>query len=245
MTFTEHLGEFRSRIIKVLSILGVLFFLCFWQSDPIFEVLTRPLPPEVEKQFISLTGGMFSTFKAAAYVGVLLGFPLVLYQILMFILPALKPKEKRVIFGAFAFSITATWGAVAFVHFLLLPKAVEVFLSFAPEGWKANLDLSAYLKVIFAIYLSFAAVFHLPIFLVALIRIGIFTLGGLRAQRKYVIVILFALAAIITPTTDPFSLMMMAIPMCLLFEGTIWFCTLWERKKGKELRENEEEDDKK
>lgn len=225
----EHLIELRGRLVKAVLALLLAFGVCLYFADHIFGFLVRPLTnafPDGQGQLIytKLYEAFFVEIKVALFAAFFVSFPIIANQLWQFVAPGLYAKEKR----AFLPFLIATpilfilGGSLA--YFVVMPLAFTWFLGF--QGDAGGLDAQAlpamgdYLDLVMRFILAFGASFLLPVLLLLLNRAGIVTREQLAAARRYVVVAVFAVAAIITPP-DVISQIMLAVPLILLFEGSL------------------------
>ncbi len=252
----DHLYELRSRLVK--SLIGLVVFACicgFFVSD-IFNILLVPFvnatdPDETAKIILTGLPELFFVYvKLAFFGGVIIGFPYISFQIYAFVAPGLYKNER----GAFIPYLIATpvlfiIGA-SLVYFLVMPLAMGFFLSMEQVGGlgEASIQLepraAEYLGLVMTLILGFGFIFQLPVVLTLLARIGIVSSKWLKTKRKFAIVIVFAVAAILTPP-DPASQLGMALPTLLLYEFSIWAVRWIERSREKKraLQDAEDEDE--
>lgn len=234
----DHLIELRSRLVRSVLALGIGFAVCLYFVDPILGFLVQPLKdafPEGEGQliFTKLYEVFFVELKVALFAGFFVSFPIIANQLWAFIAPGLYAREKKAFLPfLIATPILFTAGA-ALAYFVVMPTAFEWFLGFGGET--GGLEIEAlpsagdYLGLVMQFILAFGISFLLPVLLLLLNRAGIVTRQQLAAARRYVIVGVVALAAIVTPP-DPGSQIILAIPLVLLFEGSLLLMRLQERK---------------
>ncbi|GAB5388061.1 MAG: twin-arginine translocase subunit TatC [Alphaproteobacteria bacterium] len=254
MPLTAHLAELRMRLIWCVVGMVAAFFVCFYYAAPLFTFLTQPLcqiwPSEQSCKLIytGLTEKFFSEVKIAFYGALYVAFPLIATQLWLFVAPGLYKKEKAAFLPfLIATPVMFTAGA-AFVYYLVMPVAWSFFLSFqsgsagpTPEETAAlTVELlprvMEYLDLCLKLIMAFGVAFELPVLLTLLARVGIIDTAWLKSNRKYAIVLAFVAAAILTPP-DPLSQIALAIPIILLYEGSIWAAALMSRKDRKASEE--------
>ncbi len=246
----DHLIELRTRIIRALLALGVGFAICLYFSDEILGLLIFPLKqafPNGQGQliFTKLPEVFFVELKVALFAGFMVSFPVIANQLWAFVAPGLYAREKKA-FLPFLFATPVLFGAGAsLAYFVVMPTAFRFFLGFGGEagGLKVEALPSAgeYLSLVMQFILGFGITFLLPVLLLLLHRAGIVTRAQMVAARRYVIVVIFVIAAIVTPP-DPGSQIILALPLCLLFEASL-FLMRWQEKAvaaDKAAREAEE-----
>ena len=244
----DHLIELRARLVRCILALVVAFGVCLYFADAILGFLIQPLKaafPDGEGQliFTKLYEVFFVELKVALFAGFCLSFPIIANQLWAFVAPGLYAKEKRA-FLPFLLATPILFGAgAALAYYVVMPTAFRWFLGF--EGTAGGLEIQAlptaneYLGLVMQFILAFGMSFLLPVLLLLLHRAGIVTREQLVGARRYVIVLVVALAAIITPP-DPGSQLLLAIPLLLLFEGSLILMRFTDRKKIKDEAEPEE-----
>ena len=225
MTLMEHLTELRSRIIRsiiavTIGAIGVFIF-----SEPIFDFLSNPycdIRPVDDCKFIA-TGALdpFSVkMTMAGYGGLILGLPIILYQMGKFILPGLYPKEKRILLPFVGISVVLLFAGMA-VAYLFMPRALEVLIGIGGDRFEPFFEATGYLGFLVKMLLAFGLAFELPVILVFLQMIGVLKTETLRKNRRIAAVAVVILGAIITPTGDPITLMVVSVPMYMFFEVSL------------------------
>jgi sec-independent protein translocase protein TatC len=237
----DHLLELRSRLLRCIVALGLTFCVCLYFADAIFGFLVVPLtdafpPGQGRLVYTKLYEAFFVELKVALFAAFFISFPIIANQLWAFIAPGLYAKEKRAFLPfLIATPILFTSGA-ALAYYVVMPTAFKWFLGF--EGTRGGLKMEAlpgtgdYLALVMQFILAFGISFLLPVLLMLLNRAGIVTRAQMAAARRYVIVGIVALAAIITPP-DVVSQLMLAIPMLFLFEGSLLIMLIGERREKK------------
>ncbi|MCX9147739.1 twin-arginine translocase subunit TatC [Erythrobacter sp. WG] len=233
----DHLIELRTRIIRALLALGVGFAVCLYFADEILGILVQPLKnafPEGKGQliFTKLPEVFFVELKVALFAGFMVSFPVIANQLWAFVAPGLYAREKKAFLPfLLATPVLFTAGA-SLAYFVVMPVAFTFFLGFG--GMTGGLDVQAlpsagdYLSLVMQFILAFGLTFLLPVLLLLLHRAGIVSREQMVAARRYVIVGIFVIAAIVTPP-DPGSQLVLAIPLWLLFEASLVLMRLQEK----------------
>ncbi|TSA52745.1 MAG: twin-arginine translocase subunit TatC [Planctomycetaceae bacterium] len=233
---TSHLEELRKRLIYSFIAVGVSFIICFTFKEWLFKILTLPLvatlPENSSMIFTSLPEAFFTYLKVSFFGGLFLASPFVLYQIWKFISPGLYVSEKKYAFPFVFFSTICFLGGSLFAYFVVFPFGFKFFVGFATDFIKPMLTLKEFLSFSCKLLLAFGIIFELPIFMFFMARIGLVNSRTLSAKRKYAILITFIVAAVLTPP-DVVTQIIMAIPVMLLYEISIWIVRLAEKKEAK------------
>ena len=219
MTLVGHLGELRRRIvISVLALVGGAA-VAYYYIDELMKFVTAPAG---KLYFMSPAEGFFAFLKLAVFGGFLLALPVILWQIWAFVAPALTSGEKKWAIIMVPGSVLLFFSGVAFAYLLVWPPAVKFFLGFGSESLQPMLSLGQYLSFLISFILPFGIIFNLPLVLLVLAKMGIISSALLAKQRRVMVVVAFIVGGIITPTPDIFSQTMMAIPILVLYEASIW-----------------------
>lgn len=232
MSVLEHLGELRRRLIRCL--IAVLFtsVLSFIFAKQIFNILIMPAEG-INLVFIEMTEMIGTYMKVSFASGVILAMPYLVYQVLMFIFPALTPREKRYILVILPWVALMFIGGVAFGYFILVPPATKFLITFGSDIASPQIKIGNYISIVIRLLLAIGLVFELPIITTFLARIGVVSPKWLAAKRKLAIVFAFILAALITPTFDPINQSLVAAPLIILYEMSIWLAKLVYRREEK------------
>ncbi|MFN3862999.1 MAG: twin-arginine translocase subunit TatC [Erythrobacter sp.] len=234
----DHLIELRTRIIRSLLALLAGFLVCFYFADEILGVLVRPLRqafPEGEGQliFTRLPEVFFVEMKVGLFAGFMLSFPVIANQLWAFVAPGLYAREKKAFLPFLIATPVLFLGGAALAFFVVMPTAFRFFLGFGGEagGLQVQALPSAddYLNLVMQFILAFGMTFLLPVLLLLLHRAGIISRAQMAGARRYVIVGIFVIAAIVTPP-DPGSQVILALPLIGLFEISLLLMRLQERK---------------
>ncbi len=241
MTLVGHLDEFRGRFLKVLVTVVVLTIVGFFFSDYMLQMVNKPFVETGNKlNIFTLTGGFMLRLKASFGAGILIGMPVLVYQLWRFVAPAIS-REGRMLSRLTVFSAVALfYSGVAFVYFLLLPAAVKILLSFIGTDMNSMIGAEDYLGFIIFFSLAMGVLFEFPIVVLVLTKLGIITPQWLIRKRKIAIVAIFIIAGLITPTPDPINQIIVAIPLLIFYELSIIISRfVVVRKKKKELQEED------
>jgi sec-independent protein translocase protein TatC len=236
--FLEHLEELRWTVVKMVATLVAAMIVCFAFRSVLVRVMQAPLrglDPQVGAlKALGITDSLVISFHLAFYAGIVVSFPLLLYFVAEFVLPALTAVEKRLLFPAIAGSFALFLIGVVVCYFWLLPKTILFFFHDTQSlGWAPTWTVQQYYSFVTKFVLGFGLAFELPVVVLALVYFGLITYKFMARTRPYAIVLIFVLAAIIAPTPDLLTLIAMAMPMSLLYESCIWVAWLMERRKSR------------
>lgn len=221
----EHLIELRSRLLKAAAALLVATLAALPFARTLYTELAGPLLAQLPEGATMIATGVaapfMAPFKLAVIVGVFLAAPAVLYQVWAFIAPGLYRHERALAVPLLASSIVLFYAGAAFAYFLVFPLVFRFFLAAAPEGVTVMTDVTAYLDFALKMFLGFGAGFEVPVATTLLVLTGTVTPRQLRQARPYVIVVAFVAGMALTPP-DVLSQVMLAVPVCVLYEIGIW-----------------------
>ena len=232
MTFISHLAELRQRLIKSIIALVITTIIAFIFARYIFDFLIRPAPDDISLIYIEMTGMIATYFKVALMGGVVLAMPVLVYQGIMFVSPALTRREKRYIYLALPWITLMFAGGFAFGYFILVPPATNFLLSFMTDVARPEIMIDNYVSIVTRLLVAIAVVFETPVIITFLARLGIVKPEWLARKRRWAIVVAFILAAVITPTFDPINQSLVAIPLIILYEISIWLAKIAYRKRA-------------
>lgn len=232
---TAHLEELRSRLIKIVILLIIIFSFCYWQSEFLLAFVTKPvvkhLPPDSSMAMLKLTEGFFTELKLSLMAAVFFGMPYILYQLWKFVAPGLYAHEKKYMFSFVLVSSLLFFLGAGFAYYIVFPFGFKFFLNYAKGDVIASLSLQWYLSFVVRLILGFGIIFELPVFVLFLSKMGLITADFMRKNRRYAIVILFITSAIFTPP-DVFTQLMMAGPLILLYEISVLVAKIFGRKSA-------------
>jgi sec-independent protein translocase protein TatC len=220
MTLVGHLSELRDRIVKILLVVILTSLVGFYFATPIIGILVAPLPNN-QLQFTGLGDAFFINVKIAVVVGIILGMPIILYQLWAFIAPGLTDAERRTV---------RPWIPIALVFFalgvgiayLILPYAVQFLIGFSSQYLNPLITAGPYFDFVTTLFLAFGLIMEFPILLFGLSRVGIVTSERLSSARRMAILVIAIFSAMATPGGDLVSPFVLGFTMYLLYEGTIF-----------------------
>ena len=243
-TFIEHLTELRLRIIRSFIYLFVFFIVCYFFAENIYAFLIEPYAKVVKDDlenrrliFTALHETFITYLKVAFFTAFFISSPIILTQIWKFIAPGLYKDEKKALLPYLIATPTLFLLGGMLVYYLVMPLAIKFFLTFESSAEISNLPIqleakvNEYLSLIMRLIFAFGISFQLPVLLSLLARVGFIDSEYLKSRRKYVIVIIFAVAALLTPP-DPITQIGLGIPLLILYELSILSVKLIEKKKN-------------
>lgn len=246
----DHLIELRGRLVRSVIALVIGFTVCLYFADPILGFLVQPLKnafPEGEGQliFTKLPEIFFVELRVALFAGFMVSFPIIANQLWAFVAPGLYGREKKAFLPFLIATPVLFIGGASLAYYVVMPTAFEWFLGFGGEAGglavQAMPSAGEYLSLVMQFILAFGITFLLPVLLMLLHRAGIVTRQQLSGARRYVIVGIVALGAIVTPP-DPGSQVILAVPLLLLFEGSLVLMRLQERTMKRRQASDDEGD---
>lgn len=235
MPLVAHLTELRSRLLKCVGAVLVIFAGLFYFSQQIYALVAAPLRaylPEGASMIATGVASPFLTpFKLTLVVSLFVAMPVVLYQIWGFIAPGLYRHERRIAVPLLISSIFLFYAGMAFAYFVVFPIMFGFFASVTPEGVAMMTDIGQYLDFVLTLFFAFGVAFEIPIATFLLIWVGVVDVETLRKSRPYVIVGCFVVGMLLTPP-DVFSQTLLAVPMWLLFEAGVLAGVLVRRPRA-------------
>ena len=224
LSIVEHLDELRTRLIISAIAFGIAWGLTAWQNHLVLEIVNAPLPDGIEPITLGPAEAFYTTLTNSAYAALLISMPVILYQMYAFVLPAFSPTEARVARPMLWLVPILFISGVVFCYFVVLTPALDFLLNFNADEFNTQVRARDYYSFVTLLMIAMGIGFQIPVGVVAACRLGITTPEKLRAGRRYAIVAIAVLAALL-PTLDPLTLILEMIPMILLYEGSIWLAS--------------------
>src|SRR4051795_5249364 len=220
LSVVEHLDELRTRIIISITAFGVALGLCFWQNHLLLRIVNHPLGHHHKPTTLGVAEPFTTTLTVSAYAAILLALPVVLYQLYAFVLPAFSPTERRVALPLLMMVPFLFMGGVAFGYFVVIPAALKFLLHFNTDEFHVQIRARDYYSFIALTLISVGIVFQVPVFILALTRLGVTTPQKLRRNRRYAFLVCAVVAAAL-PGVDPVSMLLEMAPLVVLYEISI------------------------
>jgi sec-independent protein translocase protein TatC len=232
LSLVEHLDELRGRLIVSAAAFGVALALCFWQNHLLLEIASGPLPAD-HKQLLTfgVTEPFTTTLTVAAYGAIVLSLPVVLYQAYAYVLPAFSEAERRVALPIMLMAPVLFLAGVAFAYFVVMPAAVKFLLNFNDSQFNVQVRARDYYSFFSLTMLAGGVVFQLPLAILAVTRLGIVSVGQLRANRRYAYLLIAVVAAAL-PGVDPISMLIEMVPLLALYELSILLARAFGRPRA-------------
>jgi sec-independent protein translocase protein TatC len=231
--FLSHVKELRDRIVVSLIALGISFVITYFFKERIFEFLMQPfirvMPPKSSFIFTGVTEAFITYFKISIVAALFLAAPVILYEIWMFVAPGLYEKEKRFVFPFIFLGSVCFIGGALFCYFVVMPTVYRFFVSYAADFIIPMPDLKSYMTMTLKMLILFGLIFQLPLLALVLARAGILNTRMLTTKRRYAVLGVFILSAVITPP-DVASQVLLAIPLWGLYELSIIIVKIFGKK---------------
>jgi sec-independent protein translocase protein TatC len=235
--FLDHIEELRFMLIKMALALGAAMTLAFAGRSYLFAVIQWPLASIDPKRLSNLQSlGVVDSFSIslnlAFYAGLVLAFPLLLFFLAEFVLPALTAAERKYLWPAAAIGFGLFLTGVLFAYFVVLPQTLNFFYHDAESlGWKPTWTVGEYYSFTTQFVIAFGLAFELPVVVLLLVKLGILDVAALKRLRPYAVIAVMIFAAVLTPTTDMVTMLLMGVPMYLLYEACIFIAAIMQRRE--------------
>ncbi len=234
ITVLSHLLELRKRLIRSVIAIAVASIVAFVFYDWIFYILKLPAG-NINLIYIEMTEMIGTIMKVCLFAGIMLAMPYLVLQGILFISPALTPKEKKYVYFILPWIALMFLGGVVFGYFVLIPPATRFLISFGANIATPEIRVGNYIAIVARLLLSIGLIFEMPVITTFLARLGIIKPKWLSDRRRTAIIVAFILAAMITPTFDPINQVLVAAPLIVLYEISIWLAKLVYKKKPVEV----------
>ena len=231
LTVLGHLVELRRRLIRGVIAVAITTMVSFAFAPQIFDILKAPAG-DFDPIFIEMTEMIGTYMRVSLFSGLILAMPYLTYELVMFISPGLTSREKRYVYLILPWIGLMFAAGVVFAYFILIPPATKFLIHFGSEIATPQIKIGNYISVVTRLILAIGLIFEMPVLTTFLSRLGIITPKWLSDKRRIAIVFAFILAAIITPTFDPVNQSLVALPLIVLYEMSIWLAKLVYKRKS-------------
>jgi sec-independent protein translocase protein TatC len=219
MSLVDHLQELRKRLIVCVAVVLAASIASYFYAVELVHVITAPAG---KLYYMNPAEAFFTYLKVSVFAGFLLALPVIFYQMWAFIVPALTKQERAASLFLVPASLVLFFVGLAFSYFLVLPAAIGFFIGFATPDLQPMFSIGQYLSFVISFLLPFGFVFELPLFIIVAAKLGVIGSPFLVAKRKVVVVLSFVVGAVVSPTPDVFSQTMIAVPLMVLYEVSIF-----------------------
>jgi sec-independent protein translocase protein TatC len=229
MPFTEHLRELRQRLFVCIGTIFGVGVLALWPAQQLIPIIRRTYFPGITLNAFGPADAVWAIFKFAIYIAIVIGLPVILYQVWMFVVPAIHPRTRKAVYIYIAPSIVLAAVGIAFAHFVVIKRVIGGLLFITGTVAQATFGIESTINLVLLLFLAFALVFQTPVIMVLLARIGLINSDMLRKNRKYIGFGMLVVGAVLAPDGSPITMMLLAGPMYVLFESSIWIIVLLEK----------------
>lgn len=229
MPFTEHLRELRTRLLVSIATVGVIALGLFWPAHYIIRWMIGVYFQGIQLHAFGPADVIFTEIKLSVIGGIVFGLPVLLYQLWMFVVPVFHPKTRRMVYSFLFPSLLLALLGLAFAHFIVIPRVIAALLGITSEIAIPTFGVSDTLNFVLILLALFAIIFQTPIVLVGLARIGIVNARGLMKYRRHALFGFFVAGGIAAPDGNPLTMALLALPMYVLYEASIWIILLLEK----------------
>ena len=228
MPFTEHLRELRTRLLISIASVGGIAVVLFWPSQFAIKWMVQAYFHGVTLHAFGPADVIFTEFKFSLVGGIVLGLPVLFYQAWMFVVPAIHPRTRRMVYSFIIPSLLLAALGLAFAHFIVLPRVVAALLGITDAVATPTFGVGETINFVLILLALFAIIFQLPIILVGLARLGIVNAAWLGKYRRHAFFAFVVAGGIAAPDGNPLTMALLALPMYVLYEASIWIIRIFE-----------------
>jgi sec-independent protein translocase protein TatC len=229
MPFTEHLRELRTRLLISIATVGGIALVLFWPSQFVIKWMMNAYFHGIPLHAFGPADVIFTEIKFSLIGGIVLGLPVLIFQSWMFVVPAIHPRTRRLVYAFILPSLVLAALGLAFAHFIVIPRVVGALIAITDSVATPTFGIASTLNFVMILLALFALIFQLPIVLVGLARLGIVNAAWLSRYRRHAIFAFVVAGGIAAPDGNPVTMALLAVPMYLLYEVSIWIVLLLER----------------
>jgi sec-independent protein translocase protein TatC len=230
MPITEHLRELRNRLLISLVTVGAIAVLLFWPSQFVIRWMMREYFGGLQLHAFGPADVIFTEFKFSIVGGIVIGLPVLLQQLWLFVVPAIAPRTRRMVYAFVVPSLLLAAAGLAFAHFIVIPRVIAALIHITDAVATPTFGVASTLNFVIVLLALFAIVFQTPIVLVGLARLGIVNARSLKHYRRHALFGFFVAGGIAAPDGNPLTMALLALPMYVLYEASIWVIAPLERR---------------
>jgi sec-independent protein translocase protein TatC len=230
MPITEHLRELRNRLFISLVTVGAIAVLLFWPSQFVIRWMMREYFGGMQLHAFGPADVIFTEFKFSIVGGIVIGLPVLLQQLWLFVVPAIAPRTRRMVYAFVVPSLLLAAAGLAFAHFIVIPRVIAALIHITDAVATPTFGVASTLNFVIVLLALFAIVFQTPIVLVGLARLGIVNARALMRYRRHALFGFFVAGGIAAPDGNPLTMALLALPMYVLYEASIWVIAPLERR---------------
>jgi len=230
MPFTEHLRELRNRLLIAIATVGAIAILLFWPSQYVIRWMMHEYFGGIELHAFGPADVIFTELKFSVIGGIVIGLPLLLQQLWLFVVPAIHPRTRRMVYAFIVPSLLLTALGLAFAHFVVIPRVISALLHITDAVATPTFGVAATLNFVMMLLALFAVIFQTPIVLIGLARLGIVSARSLIHYRRHAIFAFFIAGGLAAPDGNPLTMALLAVPMYALYELSIWIIYPLEKR---------------
>jgi sec-independent protein translocase protein TatC len=230
MPITEHLRELRNRLLIAIATVGAIAVVLFWPSQYVIRWMMHEYFGGLQLHAFGPADVIFTEFKFSIVGGIVLGLPLLLQQLWLFVVPAIHPRTRRMVYAFILPSLLLAMLGLAFAHFVVIPRVVAALLHITDAVATPTFGVASTLNFVIVLLALFAIIFQTPIVLIGLARLGIVSAATLKRYRRHALFAFFVAGGIAAPDGNPLTMALLALPMYVLYELSIWIIAPLERR---------------
>ena len=230
MPITEHLRELRNRLLIAIATVGAIAVVLFWPSQYVIRWMMHEYFGGLQLHAFGPADVIFTEFKFSIVGGIVLGLPLLLQQLWLFVVPAIHPRTRRMVYAFILPSLLLALLGLAFAHFVVIPRVVAALLHITDAVATPTFGVASTLNFVIVLLALFAIIFQTPIVLIGLARLGIVSAATLKRYRRHALFGFFVAGGIAAPDGNPLTMALLALPMYVLYELSIWIIAPLERR---------------
>jgi len=230
MPITEHLRELRNRLLISIATVGAIAVVLFWPSQFVIRAMMRHYFGGLQLHAFGPADVIFTELKFSVVGGILVGLPVLLTQLWLFVVPAVNPRTRRMVYSFVVPSVLLAALGLAFAHFVVIPRVIAALLQITDAVATPTFGVASTLNFVIILLALFAIIFQTPIILIGLARLGIVSASSLMRYRRHAIFGFFIAGGLAAPDGNPVTMALLAIPMYVLYELSIWVIVPLERR---------------